>query len=481
MTQTNLSTDDRSEKNIFAPLLGFALSGFLIIIVLPLLQHGMDGVIYAAIAKNMSLGQGSLWQPFYSQTLYPAFYEHPPLAIYFQSLFFKFLGEGYGVERLYCFLMALGQISILAWYWITKQKASSMSLALLLIIWLAIPLNHLYVDNLLESSLILFTTLSALLLVRYPATFLLYICAAIGMMLGFLCNGPTALFPIAIPFLKKIFEGRGLILRGAIQSLLLLLVWMSLLAFLFLIEPASLKNIQQYLDTQLFASVVGERHLKYTGLKHLNILVLYIRAFGPVFAGSLVLLWIAARVGGQSYLSLLNSTLLRRDVLLMIAISLVASLPVGISHRQSFNYTMQSAPFFCLAMMYTIYEPFKQIAVLISKHKYFNRIVTSLSFISVLVTCCLLFNHYGGYKRDAFMLRDIKTLTKLLSPHEVLSVSPELYYNWYTGAYFARYSMVSVTTKKNHVLYLAKKNDNIPSSYQVLPISLNYYQLAEKS
>ena len=35
---------------------------------------------------------------------FPEFYEHPPLAIYFQSLFFKLFGQGYGVERFYSFI-----------------------------------------------------------------------------------------------------------------------------------------------------------------------------------------------------------------------------------------------------------------------------------------------------------------------------------------------------------------------------------------
>ena len=55
----------------FTPLWCISLSVLLVIIILPFFRQGMflDGVIYAAIAKNLSLRHGTLWQPFYSQTL----------------------------------------------------------------------------------------------------------------------------------------------------------------------------------------------------------------------------------------------------------------------------------------------------------------------------------------------------------------------------------------------------------------------------
>src|SRR3990167_4418365 len=116
------------------PLWLFSLSLLLILFVLPLTRQGMflDGVLYAAIAKNLALGYGSLWHPFYSQTDFSVFYEHPPLAIYFQSLFFKLAGQGFGVEQLYCLLMAAGQFGLIAWYWLKKENSQFTDLALLL-------------------------------------------------------------------------------------------------------------------------------------------------------------------------------------------------------------------------------------------------------------------------------------------------------------------------------------------------------------
>ena len=125
-------------KRLWYPLCFFSMSLFLILILLPLTRQGMflDGVLYAAIAKNLALSHGSLWHPFYSQTDFSVFYEHPPLALYFQSLFFKLFGQGFGVEQFYCLLMALGQFALISWYWlksVKKENATLVHLALLLL------------------------------------------------------------------------------------------------------------------------------------------------------------------------------------------------------------------------------------------------------------------------------------------------------------------------------------------------------------
>ena len=72
--------------------------------VLPRLAHrGMflDGITYASIARNLAEGRGRFWEPFYTATIYPAFHEHPPLAFWLQSLWFRALGDHLFVERAY--------------------------------------------------------------------------------------------------------------------------------------------------------------------------------------------------------------------------------------------------------------------------------------------------------------------------------------------------------------------------------------------
>ena len=183
----------------------------LLCIVLPLSKHGInntDGVLYAAMAKNLSLGIGTLWAPIYSLTSFHPFFEHPPLALYFQSIFFKILGQHWWVEKLYSFSMAFCQFSLISWYWLHTKKTSFYSLALLLFIWVCIPFNHLYVDNLMPATLSVFTTFSSLLLLvaaRPKAKlFFQYFIAACSVVIAFFCDGPLALFTIMVPLLAII-------------------------------------------------------------------------------------------------------------------------------------------------------------------------------------------------------------------------------------------------------------------------------------
>ncbi|PWT85294.1 MAG: hypothetical protein C5B57_03255 [Blastocatellia bacterium] len=58
---------------------------------IPRLAHrGMfiDVIMYAAIARNLAGGRGSVWAAFYAAMFYPQFHEHPPLGLWLQSLCF---------------------------------------------------------------------------------------------------------------------------------------------------------------------------------------------------------------------------------------------------------------------------------------------------------------------------------------------------------------------------------------------------------
>ena len=67
-------------------------------------QKGMhlDGTIYAGISRNLANGIGTFWNPQLSQTYFSQFHEHPPFALWLQSLFFRVFGDSYITEKLYC-------------------------------------------------------------------------------------------------------------------------------------------------------------------------------------------------------------------------------------------------------------------------------------------------------------------------------------------------------------------------------------------
>lgn len=461
----------------------FSLSLLLVCIILPLTRHGMfmDGVIYAAISKNLSMGYGSLWKPFYSQTDFAVFYEHPPLVFYFQSLFFKLFGHAFWVERFYSFLMALGQFGLIAWYWLKNKKADYQSLGLLLLLWLLIPLNHIYDSNMLEGTLTLFTTAASLiLLVETRSTaffFIKYLLGALTVVVAFFCNGPTALFPLAVPFFHHFFSEQRAIVKGIKETALLVVLVTFILSVFYWLVPAVLQNTQQYFSTQLLASIVGTRTLTYVGLWHLHIFYLFFRSYWLATVVAFVFLLIASIVDGLSFGEQLKSCCKEKKFWLFFTLTLISSLPVGVSHRQALSYIMQSAPFFVLAMMYFCYDSVKIIALYCEKKKFFLKTLNIFSGLVFVGTLIAVLNLAGGFNRDKAMLADLQYLMHYCQNDEIISASPNVYYAWYTGAYLARYSMMSVTPKLGNKYYLALKTDTLPSDYHLVQAPLAYYNL----
>lgn len=461
----------------------FSLSLLLVCIILPLTCHEMfmDGVIYAAISKNLSMGYGSLWKPFYSQTDFAVFYEHPPLVFYFQSLFFKLFGHAFWVERFYSFLMALGQFGLISWYWLKNKKADYQSLGLLSLFWLLIPLNHIYDSNMLEGTLTLFTTAASLiLLVETRSTllfFIKYLLGALAVVIAFFCNGPTALFPLAVPFFNHLFSEQGAIVKGIKGTIVLVVLVALALATFYWFVPAALQNTQQYFSTQLLASIVGSRSLTYVDLWHLHILYLFFRSYCLATVVAFVFLLIASIVDGSRFGERLKSCCKEKKFWLFFTLALISSLPVGVSHRQALSYIMQSAPFFALAMMYFCYDSVKIIVLYCEKKTNFLRTLSIFSGLLFVGTLIAVLNLAGGFNRDKAMLADLHYLMQHCKNDEVLSASPNVYYAWYTGAYLARYSMMSVTPNLGNKYYLALKTEAIPSDYHLVQAPLAYYNL----
>ena len=378
--------------------------------------------------------------------------------------------------------MALSQFSLISWYWLKKEKAAFSTLGLLLFLWLLTPLNHLYTSNMLEGTLTLFTTIASLLLLvktkSKSAFFVQYFIGSVAVIIAFFCNGPTAFFPLAIPFIRGMIEKDSSLYQGMKETIIFGLLLTLVLASFYLLVPDALINTQQYFQQQLLASVIGLRQLNYVGLKHLNILYLLFRACSPISIFSLLCVIASAKITGCRVIKELKTRFTDRNFLLFFLLALVSSLPVGVSHRQAFNYIMQSAPFITLAMMWICYEPMQVIVnYCYSKSVFYLRIVR-VSYCIFAGCFAAVISLGNGYNRHETMLKDIDYLTHFYKKNAIISTSPGVFYSWYTGAYFSRNSMISITPSEGQTFYLALKNEPIPDSYRLIDAPLSFYNMA---
>ena len=443
----------------------------------------LDGVIYAAISKNMSLGLGSIWQPFYTKTLFPHFFEHPSLAFFLQSLYFKCLGQGYLVERLYSLTMALFQIALVIYVWSKEKGANKFSIIMLLLFWVLIPLNvSTYKNNMLEMTATFFSTLSACMLICYVAKnvrgyFFSLSAVAITMLLGFLSNGPTVLFPLVIPLLQA-FIYKNNSYKSAIKTTIALIVLGALYtSAFFLWQEGALYNIQQYLSTQLLASISGNRDLSYTGLKHLKVLDLFFKAYWPISA--LAFLMISSQIKKLGWRPAMNEAMSKKTLFYFL-LALAASLPVGISHRQSFHYIAQSAPFYLLAIMHFINPVFQAFTnnMQVTASRLSALFISSLFL--VVFSASFVAYKAGGEEKHADMIHDVNVMAAYLPKNEIIDASDTIYDEWDLAAYFARNSFVSVSNTHKQKFYLTLKKVEQPMAYKKVPLELLMYDLWQK-
>ena len=132
-------------------LLFLALAVYCLLVLPRMLTHGMfvDGLTYASIARNMAENYGSFWRPYYTATVYPTFYEHPPLGFWLQSWMYRLCGDVVYLEALWGFvagaliLLGLGQV----WRYNKPQNSTLAGSWFPILLFVIIPMTSWILSN----------------------------------------------------------------------------------------------------------------------------------------------------------------------------------------------------------------------------------------------------------------------------------------------------------------------------------------------
>jgi len=183
-----------------------------------LIPWGMfiDGITYATISRNLSIGIGSSCLPCYTDTLWSPFYEQPPLAFILQSIFFRIGGDHYLTEKVYSLFTMLITLFLIHKTWkclftgIKKEQFAHLSW-LPVLLWLIMPkCIWAYKSNVLENTMCFFCLLSFYLWLKamfskqpmlvVVTSFLM----ALSLVAAVLTKGIPGLFPVVSPFIIAI-------------------------------------------------------------------------------------------------------------------------------------------------------------------------------------------------------------------------------------------------------------------------------------
>jgi 4-amino-4-deoxy-L-arabinose transferase-like glycosyltransferase len=430
---------------------------FLALLIPSMFQEGlfMDGLIYSTTAMNLAIGKGSFWQLTFTETNIKAFFGHPPLAIFLQSLFFKLLGSGYMVEKIYSLFTALLSAFIIALIWqaIYRNTPNEKHSWLPVLFWITIPLSFWsYRYNMLENTMGVFT-LSAIYLMlvsinkKWAGQSLLLILSGLAIVAAFLSKGFPGLFPIS--FFAIIYFTHKELNIGSIMVRYLIILSVLLLSFLFIFQNADAHYfLTQYIDEQVISSISGHQQ---SG-SHFFVLWRLTQEIMPLVILCLIIFF-SIKIQKINFFQELSY----KNIALPFLIGLSASLPIMISPKQLGFYLIPSLPFFALAFA-GIVSPF---ILSFSEKPVLKKWFIASNIISIMgVVLIFIWGYKNSHipERDKDLIMDVRALKNEILIESTIGFTPSLSSNWSLMGYLYRNYRVSLSNDyQNYSLVLTDK------------------------
>lgn len=412
----------------------------------------LDGVTYAAIARNLAIGKGTFWELYYRNE-WP-FASHPPLMFGMQAFFFKVFGDHYLTEKTYSFIIWLISTVIIHQLW--KQLGFARhSSALPILLWCIVPtITWGYTNNILDCTMSMFDLAAVLMIVNvytgYKGKGLIHIIMA-GLMVfaAMFSKGPTGAFPIVTPLLywlcfrkSSTLSAGKIFLHTAIMPTVVITCYIGLYQI-----PGAKLNLERYFNQQLVASLSGMKEIT-GGVGRFTVLIdLFLQLIVP--AGVVIILLIINR---RIKRSAKNEAVNIRAVILFTLIGLSASLPLMLSVKQRTFYLIPSLPYFVIAISIIAYPTYKTIAERFNTSQKALRSFAIISGIIALGLFSYLATKVGDIGRDKELITNIQSLQNKFPQGQVFGICPEMDFDYGFLAYLQRYNEMEV----NPVFYTQK-------------------------
>ncbi len=469
------------------PFIVLTLAAIVWLVCLPLFQDGMfmDGVQYAAVARNLAKGIGTFWFPVFSENYVAglnSFHEHPPLVYFLQSIFFKIFGlNNIYPERIYDLFMLLltaGLISLI-WKHLNKSnKSISKHYWLPVLFWIVMPVVFWsFSNNIHELTMGVFTTAAVYFFLlsidnnngnsHKQFYFLL---GSIFIVAAFLCKGIPGLFPLVF-FGFHYIVFRKISFQKCITATLLVIVILGISAGIFLLIPEAKTSLRIWLVDRMLYRIANNPVYG----SHFHILQgLITEQFPSVAIVLLIFFWNKIQKNDTSFS--------KNNFLFFILIGLSASLPLMLTKVQRDFYFIPALPFFALAWASLVADGMNKIVEKLKEHKKAQLAITTIIAIVFLGGIVTTYLKAGKIKRHKAQLEDVYYLKKKLSLETNVCVPAEIMWNdWSFRSYMMRYNDISFVKADTCKYYITLKNQKQPIEYKIEIATLNKYKLYKTS
>jgi 4-amino-4-deoxy-L-arabinose transferase-like glycosyltransferase len=399
-------------------------------------QRGMflDGVTYAAIARNMAAGIGSFWAPSFSATTYPQFFEQPPLGLGLQALAFLLFGDHLAVERIFAVtVFLLNGLCITA---LARRLLPAAFDWVPVLFWLVAPVvTWVAVNNMLENTQAFFASAACLALLRTAgpraraADVAWAALAAACVVAATLTKGPVGLFPLSLPLLFPILPRDRRPARPALVWTTVTIVLLTAAVCLAAYEP-SRNALAAFARTHLGPTLAGARGV---GPRGVDILRHMVAGIALRLAAIVGLLWLVRRRARVDH---------RREALFFLALGLAGSLPILVSPLLAGHYFFPATMFFALGFAAAA-VPAQAPRAAPVRLRWLPHALAAALAVAVWVTLAV---HGPIGPRDVARVRSLQTLDPVLPRDTTVGACVSSAGDWGLQSYLQRFARVSVDT-----------------------------------
>ncbi len=454
----------------------FVVAIFIALISPYLLTYGMfmDGTIYAAISKNLAVGSGSFWSLKFMNNHFNPFLEHPPLAIYLESLFFRLFGDYFFIEKIYsCFTYCISGFLI---HFIWKEatlvfKMDQKRSWIPLLLWILFPLvSWVAVNNMLENTMTVFVLLSLLFLFKSLQNSLVFeVLAGLSLSAAFMSKGPIGLYLWSFYFFYYLIYQHQSFGKMCLKTVLLIFYTIIPFIFLYLFYPLGFQSLMNYFDHQVIRSIASVTTVSNRFFILWSLVQQLILPFGIGF------IWIIIYRFTKD--KSISSKLSLKPSFLFFLIGLSGVLPVMMSLKQSGFYILTTFPFFAFSIAFLLTQ-LPKIVVPKIYHKVFALFALLLLLSSIVFTA----SKFGSYNRDKDKITDLMVVKKEIPQIQDLNIERSMWDDWALFGYASRYANFSFWREEEptkQYLLVPKGEDYTKEvvGYKLVALKLSNYNL----